>query len=501
MERRAEVLAPLLAILALATPLALGDALLRLCGDSWRGDLLGRGGRSFPVGALLVGLLVFASMALGAGVGAPLVIATSVLTLGLQAWSWRSARRRARDDTPRSEESNRGAETLALPIALLCFVPLVFSIGGKAGSPVFQDDDASIWTLKAKVLYEHGRIDDELAAELDEKQKGGHHFDYPLLNPLLQVWMMSVAGRPLDVEIRWPTHLWLVSLVLMILSACRRYAGPLMGSLLCLSVTGAASVRLVGLGTKSDVIVMVGLLGLVDAVLRAIEKDRDASKLGVGALFAAILVWSKNEGLMLAVVVLIAAAIAYGGLLIRRAWRSRTTLIYLLPILVVGVQLGFNRRYDLRNDLMTGGQGQDSRSLTTMLVENFPERGEAIARSFWQLFTRFDLNHGLYLVFFALVILCPKRSWDRPRRFPALVGLGGLAAFFLVYVISFEGRTEIGLYWHLSTSAHRVLLQLLPVMVLFCAMIAGQLTADRAAASSPTAQIEEYRDKTAETGS
>ncbi|MCA9322441.1 MAG: hypothetical protein KDB53_16990, partial [Planctomycetes bacterium] len=79
-------------------------------------------------------------------------------------------------------------------------------------------------------------------------------------------------------------------------------------------------------------------------------------------------------------------------------------------------------------------------------------------------------NHGLYLVFIAACLVFPRRIWRSDAGLPALVAWGGVAAYFLVYVVSFED-----LLWHLYTSSPRVLLHLLPVMVLTCAHLAGRL--------------------------
>jgi len=369
----------------------------------------------------------------------------------------------------------------------LAFFPATDAMLSQWGRPVFQDDDASIWTFKARILQEHGRIDDGLSAKLREDITGAHHLDYPLFNPLCQVWIMGLAGTESDWAVRVPDWMFLIALILLGFACCGDGRRSGLGWIVALSVATAPALFLPGTGTKSDHWVAFGLLGVLGALERLRREEQGAGLiLTAGAL---VLVWGKNEGLMLALCVVAAGLLLHG----RRSFRWVRERPGLLLVVVatgtlVAAQIAFNRFYHLENDILSGGAGKDARPVFRMLIENLPERAGTIGRAFWlhildqrdipvaQDFTALKpSNHGLYALLLGLILLFPRRIWKTSAAWPALTAILGLAGFFLAYAVSFEGRTPEGLRWHLYTSSSRVLLQILPCMAFAASRLLGEL--------------------------
>ncbi|HGY91187.1 MAG TPA: hypothetical protein ENK43_08460 [Planctomycetes bacterium] len=474
-------------IVALVLPLLLGQALLRTF--RLRPATLGFAAWAWPVGALTTALITLAWMTAGLDASNGLQAgAVAGLWLGLEAFlRGRRGREDARDEAMPGRATSWGRRIALVVLLGIALFPAADAMLSQWGQPVFQDDDASIWTFKARILQEHGRIDEGLAAKLREDITGAHHLDYPLFNPLCQVWVMGLAGTESDWAIRWPDWMFLIALVLLLFACCGdgRWAG--MGWVVALVAATAPALFLPATGTKSDHWVAFGLLGVLGALDKLRREEPGAAwLLAVGAL---ILVWSKNEGLMLALCAGAAGLVLHG----RHAFRWIRTRPALLLVVVasgalVAIQIAFNRTYHLENDILSGGAGKDSRPLLRMLVENLPERAGAIGRAFWiHILDQKDIpvargftavkpsNHGIYGLLLGLLVIFPRRVWRTAAGWPALTALLGLLGFFLAYTVSFEGRTPEGLHWHLYTSSSRVLMQILPCMALAASRLLGEL--------------------------
>ncbi|MCA9319131.1 MAG: hypothetical protein KDB53_00280, partial [Planctomycetes bacterium] len=333
----------------LLLPFLLGSALLRRLGVRFGDDGLAWLGWCWPLGALTTALLTGLWMATGAEPRAGLMYLPPV-GLWLALWFWPRP-----DATIGSAMRTSLVRRLAVAlVALVAVLPLTRHALEEYGRPIHGDDDASIWTFKAVILAEHGRFDAALAEKLDERKTGAHHLDYPLLNPLLQVFILGATDERVAGALRWPSIFWALSLLALAGSAFLRAGGLLAGSLLWLAFAWAPAFQARVLGTKSDVITALGLLALIDAIGRL----RATRSMALVAAMAAILVWSKNEGLMLACVVLIALGLRQGRSLLAGVWRP-ASLWLLLPLGVALGQWAFNRYYGLENDLLTGGAGRD----------------------------------------------------------------------------------------------------------------------------------------------
>lgn len=462
---------------ALAVPCLIGVAVQRVIGFRVANDPAGYFGRIFPIGFLVLSVVLFLLMAMGIAVNnlvAPyLILGASIAMLFIP-----------RQTTEHLSVTTHSRWTwLAITVLIVGAIGIIDNGASQWRTPVHTDDDASIWTLKAKVLHRAGQFDRALGEEL-RTRPSLHHQDYPLFNPLIQVWMLSTSSGQAEGALRIPTMLWALSLLLLLYSACRRHVSAPIASMIALMVVSAGIFQQSTTGTKSDVIVIVGLLGFIDFAWRC-HRDASLRNICAMALFGGVLVWSKNEGLML----ILGATLGFAT---TRLWTRafllrKAALLLLIPCLIIVGQVAFNSQFDLRNDLLTGGEGKDTRPLHRILVENTPEKLPTIASTFLEIGTGLRVgdererlpmdrmtvllrSNGIFLLAIFLLLLFPKHLLSGPVRAVTLCAVLSTAGFAVVYVISFEP-----LLWHLYTSAPRVLFHLSGPIALIIATAAGHI--------------------------
>jgi hypothetical protein len=296
------------------------------------------------------------------------------------------------------------------------------------------------------------------------------HADYPLLNPLLQLWVYGLAGGIVHAVNRLPIQLFVPALALAMAGALRVRARPWLAAVLLLLLMTSEPLPELGARALSDVIVALGFAVALDAFARFRATGR-ARWWRLACVALALLAWSKNEGLMLSLAVALPAALS-----LRRpvagppSRRPRTgELVWLaLPVVVVAVQAACNARHGFRNDLVEGGLL--SAAWPGALVD-LPRRAGTLLRHLGAATWRDpDGSHLLLVMFAGLALLHPRRLLARCEGVTAFAVLLGLAGYVLVYL-----ATPRELDWHLGTSLRRVLFHLTPAAVMWTAAAGERL--------------------------
>lgn len=438
----------LLLVWTLIAPAALGVLLLRAIGLRWAADRLGFAAWTWPAGALVLGLSLFAYAALGVEpwlwASAPLFPAIALALAG--------ARRRAGEPpVAPAAPAGRAVPVLAAAGALWC----AFLCGAAAAIPVVEGDEGNIWSLKAKSL-----VVDLSGGDFAAAQVWNLHPDYPLLNPLLQAWVYAQAGEIVHFANRVPIQLFALSLWLSLCAALRRRGPPWLAVALLLPLLLSPRLAVLCRAAFADGMVALGLLLALDGWLRHRDSGRNAW-LGLIAIGGAVALWSKNEALLYALVVAIAAALA---VLLRRA-RLRAppapaAAALLLPLVVVAAQAVWNRHFGLRSDLFGANPGGGS--LPDLLLAHGGERLPVVAGAALDLVTRMRSEFGVLLVVLASALLWPRAALGRRLFVPTLALLGSFAGLHLVYL-----GTHLEVVHHMRTSQDRVVFQLVPVALLW----------------------------------
>lgn len=161
----------------------------------------------------------------------------------------------------------------------------------------------------------------------------------------------------------------------------------------------------------------------------------------LSSAFLGMCMWTKNEGIMLALVFILFHARVFF-----LEWR-RTLYGIALPIIAL---LVFKLGYTPANDLVSRQSAETFNNITDW------SRYEQIYRS-WMDTINQHYKTLKYLVVLYLFYCLMRRKLPDSRL---LLILTCLAGYFMIYIFSYQD-----LEWHLFTSAHRLLHQLMPALV------------------------------------
>ena len=215
----------------LAISLFLGAGLgLTLCLPGFaRTGLAGRLGFAYVLGVAWIGLFLYAaSHFAGARLDGPLVFLAAFLPLaaGLAAAARLLALRRWRAPAPRPQLiSHRGRLRTLGWVGLSLLAVLVSSavLANALTHPLQDWDGRMTWSTQAMYLRDAGTVDAEI---LRSPRSFVSHPRYPLLMPLAQVAALEAAGSDDERVFRVLYALFFPALVLLVLEAGRRWAGP-----------------------------------------------------------------------------------------------------------------------------------------------------------------------------------------------------------------------------------------------------------------------------------
>jgi len=448
--------------LFVAAPLVLGCALLRLIGIGWRTDRVAYLGWAWLGGA--VGLCALEVLRLLMGTDARATVSGGALVLAAVALVRARGRPVLELEAPLAPTGGRVERAFFALVLALALGVMLARILASSLSAVITNDEAATWAVRAKYLFDAGGFGGSYARGLVDGDI--YNTSYPLLNPLLQLWVFDCAGAVTHTFNRLPIQLCAVALVLCSAAAVRRVARPWVAALLVLMLVDCVQLDTAVRRANADVLVALGALVAADAWRRSRVAEARASWLGLLSLALVFLVWSKREGLML---------FAFGAFVLGvAAWRrgelrrSRAWWLLVPPLLVQAGTMLHNRRFATSGSHELGGE---------VLVKAWERLGESlplVLSFFGEQAVRASF-HAIPAAFLVLVVV----AW-RPRRplafafVPPIVGLFALA----LLVAFLKGNTA----YDLKNAGARVLLQVVPLQLLWIAAAAEALLTTRARA-------------------
>lgn len=462
--------------LMLGLPLALGAGVVRVLGIGVRTDPLAFFGWAWIAGSLGTGLVVFAWLWTGAGTGSVLGPAVVVgLLAGASAWLGRRVPVAEREALPRAACWERSVFGLVL----------VFAIALVAGRivhgtlmPVLVGDEGEFWALKSKIIFTSGGFNEQFRQAMSDPQRIVYHEDYPILNPLLQVWAFAWAGEITHVVNRLPFQIFALAQLLVAASALLRVVRPLMAALLLLILLAPAKADEWTGRAMADLMVSVALVTAFDALHRW-HRLSNGAWFGLGAVAVAFALWAKNEGFFYLVCVggAIAVSLVFHprALRSRRLWRAAPWL--LLPAGVLGMHWWFNARHGFLSAFSEPAEG----TLVTLFLHRVGEHATTVLDYFGRQIV-FNPGHSNLVpaCFFALLLLAPALLWKSALRVSTLAFLfawGGLMAIFVAH----PTPPPSDILQQLRNGAPRVSFQLYAVSLLWIGSVAGLLSPRRLA--------------------
>ena len=501
-------------ISVLFLPMFLGASLLRAIGFSFCDDKLAYFGWCYIAGCLSTGLVLFLWLTIGLPLQATLLVPT---VLGLSVLLLILSRSTASQPTTTNRQSKAYVGAV---VVLLLFV--VHGIVASSSRAIVSTDEGLIWSMKAKLVFRAGsfgaafqeggrkliRSDEFLALPREsvndllatipstgpvyQLAKGfatvlehppEHHLDYPMLNPLLQVWAFLHAGEILHWENRLLIQCALLACLLILASALSQLVRPCFAVPLLVLFVALPDTLALSRSCLSDPLVALGFLTAMDALFRW-QKDKSSKWPRLLCLGLAFMLWSKNEailyllGSLLGLGLAILCARERRKLVFHPANLERRELAWLaLPLLVLTFTLTVNAIFGFRNDIASPSSG--GLSIFERLVSLAPERLGEILGFFWQRIVAGPVwgshvmemrSNYLYFAFLCLLVAFPLRAMRSTRAVLTTALLVAMTGSALVYI-----ATPYDLGWHLNSSAPRVTWQAIPCVILWVASMATEI--------------------------
>lgn len=429
----------MLTLLSFVFPLVLGDLALRLVEPRPVGNRLLRGSLAVGIGLGLTSVLFFLWTALdGRSLTSLLAmeIGVSAALLGLFLL------RRPAGSAPRAPAAPRPLLFAALTATAIAVVDFALSV---QQLPHGDGDAMAIWNIRALYLV---RAPGEWPLIFSPEVPAA---DYPLLIPALvaRAWQYAGAGSGAES---------VVAPALIAGAFTFATAGLLAGALSELRSPGQACIGILAL-FATPLFLRQGVAQMADVPLAyymlatlCLLGTRAPAGPALAAMSAALAAWTKNEGLVFAVLVL-------GLFLIRRRGELAPALIGgLAPAMAVA---WFKLALSPGNALVSGMTWQ--RSLDQLMD---PARYLSISEHLIQKAVWFQGgdsaagNGPAVMLVFALLV-------GRPREGPGLRLPGRwLPALMLLAYLGIYLVTPQDLVWTLSVSGHRLLLHLWPSILL-----------------------------------
>jgi hypothetical protein len=312
-----------------AVALFLGAGLgLTLCLPGFaKTGLAGRLGFAWVLGVAWSGLFLYAASHFArASLDGPLVFLAAFLPLaaGLAVAVRLLVLRRWRELAPRT--ARRPLWTLGwVGLCLLAVLVSSAALANALSHPLEDWDGRMTWTAQAIFVRDAGTVDAEV---LKSPKSFISHPRYPLLMPLAQIAALEAAGSDDERIVRVVYAMFFPALVLLVLEAGRRWAGPraaLLTALALLTVPWIPFDREGGAtGAYSDLPLACFFGGGLLLLLRG--RPRASDGVAAGLLLAAALL-TKNEGLPEVLIALALAGWSAGAALLRHRRSGRSRLL------------------------------------------------------------------------------------------------------------------------------------------------------------------------------
>lgn len=346
-----------------------------------------------------------------------------------------------------------GVTGLALAVGVVGLIALA--------SAMFESDAFAIWDFKARILT-HAPVRDP--AYFQDAALAFSHPAYPPGLSLQYAAVYAALGRADGMLAKLVSVAAFLAFCLLGYASLRHWLGradlALAGALL---LVGCPAVLVVAASGYADLHVALFLLGALHYLARWLAEPRPAH-LALGGLFLLFLVHTKNEGLAVAALIglamfaVTAARARPAGGRADRGWRLAALALAAGAVVLLTAPLLVWKTWVPALDEAYGQR------LTWTVVHANLARLPLILRAFAGTVVEPQSWGGFWFLVAAAAVL-GWRAWRQPVVIWLwLVLVGQLGLYTLAYLV-----TPLDLGWHLSTSIHRLTLQLLPAGILLLA--------------------------------
>jgi hypothetical protein len=446
-------------VLALVVSTTTGLALIKTLwpiGKSEGSDWLLQFSLACGFGLGATSLVLFLVLAAKGSAGSTIeILAESVLLLGLLAVSY--LRRNApvgqnvECRTPESRISFLWGSALAIAFA---FTFLSFILVSRR-APHGSWDGWSIWNLHARFLFRGGS---QFWRDTFSPLLYYYKPDYPLLIPASIARLWTYTNHETLFAPALVAEVFTFALPLLTTSAVARLRGGKQGILAGLLLLGTPA--FVDLGASQCADVAVGFFFLATLALFCLDDcmGHNRGHIALAGVAAGMGAWTKNEGLMLLLIVLaVRIALSFRTQGLRVLVRQHAPFVagltpVILPIL-------YFKRLVPTND-MVAGQGLHATLARLLSLSRYKITGKAFLHE-TLFFGGWFASIILVLAFYALLVGLNDNTKLRKTVTAQLLAIAVAAAgYFFVYIV-----TPNDVAWQLKWSLERVFMQLWPATI------------------------------------
>jgi len=302
--------------------------------------------------------------------------------------------------------------------------------------------------MKARLAFEHsprGQLPREYFADATRIWSHPH---YPLLVPFTEFWIYSWLGRVDQSALKVIFPIFYLSLVGFVAGSVRRIADRRAGLMTAVALGVLPPLTLIP-GAASGYADVPLAAAFAGATSLAIVGGKEGKQGGftMAATLSSAAVWTKSEGLMLALVIGVAASVLMRPRPLRLLWFP---IVAALPALIFQQWVGY-------------APGGDFSSVTSMALADRLDRIPVILSITVRELVRPGHWALIWPVFFCLLAAMVVRGGETADRFLAATVLIPVGFYPMVYLFSAWPDVRD----HIGTSLPRTLVPLAPIALVF----------------------------------
>jgi len=323
--------------------------------------------------------------------------------------------------------------------------------------PIEAPDAVAIYAIKAKAFFLAGGIDREILTNpLFEES----HQDYPLLLPFAECWLYRVMGGLNDLLAKTIFPLYYLSTLAIFYYCLKRFVRRRGSLLFTFMLAAVPQFAIFGTNAYADLPLTCYYTASLLYLLLWMREKGAGPYLALSSLLSFAAAWTKNEGFMLALVNVVVLTVFLGRERMPFTKKMLSFSVYVVPILVLMTPwISLKATLGLESDVF-------NRSTLTVanVVDNAGRIGPILYEYQKHIFGPKRWNIAWLLVL-AVFIVRSRRLFTDEGGYLAVSVILCLLGYSFIYMIS---PRDLG--WHLSTSASRLLLHILPAGLFWLAL-------------------------------
>ena len=327
--------------------------------------------------------------------------------------------------------------------------------------PIESYDAIAIYAIKAKIFYMAGAIPGNFFTAFKDIVP---HIEYPLLVPLSETSLFAFIGNLNDLLVKIIFPLYYCAILAAFYYIARREVNRKTALLFTFLLATVSQFNEYATNGYADLPLAFYYSASVFFAYLWVRK-KEPGFIIVSAIFSVLCIWTKTEGLALAGINALLVA-SYAFLEKKRIlWKGLLYASFILAAVIIYLfimkkilGLSVNGDFAKVNLLDFGRMVVNLKRLPLILYEY---QIQFFGPKKWNI---------IWVIFLVLFFINFKLAFKKELRFLTLSILLVLGAYTGIYII-----TPQDVAWHLSTTASRLFIHFLPVVVLWCAIIFKEL--------------------------